>query len=138
MSTPVVPSLGLGGFIRDVPAAADKIFSYYLTTDKSQSNLFRGSVFSLQSQIQAYQNDPTQLVARVRDELRDLMLTVSDQVNVEVTTQYPAPHDPNRLNLTVRVDIGVGGKIESLGRIIETHNGQVKQIMDYANNGVVS
>lgn len=135
MSTPVVPSLGLGGFIRDVPAAADKIISYYLTTDKSQSNLFNGSVFSLQSQIQAHYNDPTRLVAQVRDELRNLMLTVTDQANVEVTTQYPSPIDPTRLNLTVRVDLNIGGRIESLGRIIETLNGQVKHIMDFANNG---
>lgn len=135
MSTPVVPSLGLGGFIRDIPAAADKVFSYYLTTDKSQTIHFRGAVFSLQSQIQAYQNDPVQLVSRVRDELRSLMLTVTEQVEVDVTTQYPAPQDPTRLNLTVRVDLNIGNRIESLGRIIETHNGQVKKIMDFANNG---
>lgn len=133
--TTVVPSLSTAGFITDLPTQIDKVMSYYLTSDFSQSNLFRGQIVSLQKQIQAYQHDKMLLNERVREELEGLLTEVADSASVNVSSETPNPEDPGRINLTVAAVVTKDGKAYSVGKLIETRDSVTQKIFNLNNDG---
>ncbi len=137
MANNPVPSLSGKGWIRDAKPKADKLMAYYLTSNFSQTNLFRGEVVSLPKQVQEFNSDPTALRDLIQDDLRRMLGRYFDQVTVEVTTDRPNKEDPARLNITLSVFVTQEGQTYSLGRLIETADGQVSQIMAINNKGSI-
>lgn len=130
------PSLSLAGFITDIPTVIDKMFSCYLTSDYSQSNLFAGKIVSLQKQVQAYQHDRNMLVTKVREELEGYFGAYADSTTVRVTLDDPNPDDPNRINITLSAVIVKNGKAYSIGKLIETQDSIIMNIIQLNNEGV--
>lgn len=133
--TQVVPSMSLTGWVSDVPTMIDLLFSYYLTSDYSQSNLFQGRIVSLQKQMQQYQHDETLLVQSVREELEGYFKSVVDDATVEVSTDTPNPDDPNRLNLRLSAILVKAGKSYSVGRLVRTQDSKILEIVKILNEG---
>lgn len=131
----VVPSLSLSGFVSDVPTMIDLMFSYYLTSDYSQSNVFNGRIISLQKQMQQYQHDEITLIQKVREELEGYFQSVVDSATVEVTTAIPNPEDPNRLNLRLSALLVKDGKSYSVGRLVRTQDAKILEIVKILNEG---
>lgn len=131
-----IPTLSTAGFVTDIPSMIDRMFSYYLTSDYSQSNLFQGRVLSLQKQIQAYQHDDIALTNKVREELEGYFGSVADAVTVRVSTDQPNPDDPSRINITLSAMIVKEGKSYSLGRLIETQDSKILKIIQLNNEGL--
>lgn len=134
----VIPSLSLAGFINDLPSMVDRMLSYYLTSEYSQSNLFNGRVLSLQKQMQAYQHDDNLLRSSVREELTEYFAGICDIPSVEVTTEFPNPEDPSRINLTVSVVVTKDGKSYSVGKMIETKDSITLRLINLNNEGVTA
>lgn len=130
-----VPTLSLSGFVQDLPTMIDYMFSYYLTSDYSQSNLFRGQVVSLQKQIQQYQHSDIELTRRIREELEGYFNSVVDDANIEVSTDRPVPEDPNRINISLSAILIKDGKQYSVGRLIQTQDSKILDIIKLNNEG---
>lgn len=133
--TQAVPTLSTAGFVTDMPTMIDRMFSYYLTSDYSQSNLFQGKILSLQKQVQAYQHDRTMLVNNIREELEGYFNSVADSTTVRVSIDDPNPDDPNRINITLEAMVVKGGKAYSVGKLIETQDSKILKIIHLNNDG---
>lgn len=134
----VIPTLSTAGFVSDVPTMIDRMFSYYLTSDYSQSNIFHGSILSLQKQIQAYQHNPLELTNNIRDELEGYFGSIADSVSIQVDTDVPNPDDPSRINITLAAIVVKAGKSYSVGRLIETQDSKIMKIIKLNNEGTVA
>jgi hypothetical protein len=133
--TQAVPTLSTAGFVTDMPSMIDRMFSYYLTSDYSQSNLFEGKILSLQKQVQAYQHDRTMLVSNIRDELEGYFNSVADSSTVKVSLDDPNPDDPSRINITLEAMVIKNGKAYSVGKLIETQDSKILKIIHLNNEG---
>lgn len=132
----VVPTLTLSGFVSDVPTMIDAMFSYYLTSDYSQSNVFHGKIVSLQKQIQQFQHSEVELERNIREQLETYFRSVADDVTIDVTTAIPNPADPNRLNITLSAILVKEGKSYSVGRLVETQDSKILSIINLNNQGL--
>lgn len=131
----VVPTLSLSGFVSDVPTMIDHMFSYYLTSEYSQSNVFHGNIVSLQKQIQEFQHSEEALERNIREQLETYFRSVADDVTIDVTTANPNPADPNRLNITLSAILIKDGKSYSVGRLVETQDSKIMKIITLNNEG---
>ena len=129
-----LPTLSSSGFVSGIAEKADRLMSYYFTSEASQSNLYRGEVTSLPKQIQLLGNDEAALAARIRTELERLFGNYFDGVEVNVSTDIPNTADPNRINVTVSATLIDGGQQYSLGRLINVVNSRIAKIIDINNN----
>ncbi len=137
MANPV-GSLSEKGWINDVKPKADKLIGYYLTSNYSQSNLFRGEIVSLPKQVQEHGNDPVALRELIRTDLERMLGRSFDSVNVDVNTDQPNADDPGRLNITLRALVVQDGQTYSLGRLVESSKGQVNRIIILNNEGTAT
>lgn len=138
MTTQVIPTLSMAGFVSDVPTMIDRMLAYYLTSDYSQSNVFHGQVLSLQKHVQAYQHDTITLQTKVREDLEGYFAPNVDSMTIEVRVDQPNPDDPSRINLTISAVLIKDGKAYSLGKLIETQNSITKNIINLNNEGVAT
>lgn len=130
-----VPSLSAKGWLADPKAKADRLMAYYMTSNYSQTNLFRGEIVSLPKQIQQYGKSATDLRDYIQSDVERLFGAYFDSVSCEVTTDRPDPEDEGRLNITVSAFLTQDGQTYSLGRLIEVNNNIVNRIMDINNTG---
>jgi len=136
--TQAIPTLSTAGFVTDIPTMIDRMFSYYLTSEYSQSNLFQGKILSLQKQIQAYQHDRNLLITNVRDELEGYFNSVADSTTVKVSLDDPNPDDPNRINITLEAMVVKNNKAYSVGKLIETQDSKILKIIHLNNEGTLA
>lgn len=129
-----VPSLSSAGWVQGPAEKADLLFSYYFTSEYSQSLLYQGSVISLPAQVQQMGHDPLELRLLIRKDIERLFQPYFEQVSVEVTTDTPDPADPTRLNITLDCSVVDAGVTYSLGRLISTVNSKILKIKEI-NNG---
>lgn len=129
-----LPTLSSSGFVSGIAEKADRLMSYYFTSEASQSNLYRGEITSLPKQIQLLGNDVSALSERIRTELERLFGNYFDGVEVVVNTDIPNPIDPNRINVTVSATLIDGSQQYSLGRLINVVNSRIAKIIDINNN----
>lgn len=132
-----VPSLSTKGWLVELTERADTLMAYYLTSEFSQSYLYRGSITSLTYHIQQYGQTPDLLETHVQRDLSRYFRRYFDDVQMEVTTQIPDHEDPNRLNLTINAIIIEQDQRYSLGREIRTLNDRVVNIINLNNEGSV-
>jgi len=133
MAQPVL-SMSSKGILYNVLAKADKLMSYYFTTNKSQSDIFQ-DIISLPYQIQANTGKERDTVVNMQIELRQYLANYFDQVDCDVRSDIPNPEDPGRYNLTVSVLIVQDGISYSLARLLEVERGTIYKIINYNNRG---
>ena len=129
-----LPTLSSSAWVGSVPEKADKLLSYYFANEASQSNLYRGKIISLTHQIQEFGSDPDTLQSRIRSTMEQYLSGYFDSVQVRVDTKTPLPGDPNRIQITLTVDVVEDGISISLGRQVLAINGSIKEIIDLNNN----
>lgn len=134
-----VPTLSVKGWLEDPKAKADRILAYYLTSNHSQTNIFRGSIASLPKLVQQYGNDADALRTKSRQQLEQLFAGFFDQVFVETLVELVNPQDPNRLNLTVHIQVMQDGVPYDLANLLEISNRTITgRLILYNNQGIVS
>ena len=129
-----VPSLTASGWLSEIGERADLLLAYYLTSEKSQSYVYYGSVTSLTYHVQRYGYDSSKLEQEVSRSLTDYFSRYFEDVDLDVTTQIPNSDDPERLNLRIDVLVSEKGERYRLGREIQVEKSTVKDIMKI-NNG---
>lgn len=131
MSENVVPSLDSSGWQTGVAQKAEKLFAYWLTSERSQSNI-HGNIESLPSIIQRYKNDNVELEQDVKRSLSDLFVDYFESVSVEVRVEpIDGPNSPSaRMNIKISLLVRQNGLKYSLNRLLTASNKTITKIKD--------
>jgi len=132
--TIAVPSLSTRGWATDISDKADLLLSYYFSTDYLQSVAWIGQVSSFHEKLEKHQHQPEQLRQAVEFQLGDYLGRYFEGAEANVAITVPDKDRPNELTLEFRVKVQQGGKVYSLGRVVETIDSTIKLIFDI-NNG---
>lgn len=129
-----LPTLSASGWVMNTPEKLDRLVSYFIVSEASQSHLFAGQVASLPSIIQKNAENESGLVRDTTDALNSLLSRYFDSAEVSVDTAHPVADDPNRINLRVDAVVIDNGQRYSVGREITLVNSKVINIFNI-NNG---
>lgn len=101
----VLPSLTPEGYISDRNLMMNKIYSYFITSDYSQSVRYYGNISSLKYLIRKHGTNHTGLLAEVRTMLNDLYLRYFDKVTVNAAiTEIPITGS-SKTNTALSIDV---------------------------------
>lgn len=134
MSIPAIPTLSEDGWVVSPIKIADYLFSYFFTSEYSQTYLFNDRIASLPYIMQNAQGDLNKLSSDVTNWLRLIFSNYFINTNIEATTiQDPKNNNNYQLNILVEFT-GMDGKSYSLGRLLEINDLIVQNIIKQ-NNG---
>lgn len=122
------------GILTGVAEKADRSLAYYLASDASQSNLYKGNIRSLQGTIQKVGNNAAALKNQVEADLFALYIGLYDAVSVTVTITDVAWDGSSRFNIQIDVILTQDGVQYSLGQLCQSINGVVQPLLNQ-NNG---
>lgn len=124
-----VPTLSSAGWVNDAVSMGVKLMDYFLVSEHSQSQLYRGDITSMTHLVQQYGSEPTQLAEQTRTQLQNYLSRYFDQVQVN-TTSDKLDSATGRYNLTIDVLLSKDGRQHSLGRLLEIGESQVLSVSD--------
>lgn len=121
-----IPTLTLDGFVKNKQMIFYKLWEYFLTSEKSQSNTY-GDIASYKYILATglENNDEQSIVRTVESSLYNLYHNYFD--NVQVSCELGT--DPETSTLFVKIDImasDTDGKTYRLAKEIENSNGEIK------------
>ena len=119
------------GWTDDPERIVDKLFSYFLASHYSQSNMFLGHIASLPYLIYEYQNNMDQLVFNIEDTLRKMYGRYFD--NVEVSVSVNTINDSNT-EMTISILVSLPDRDIELSRVLQYKDSSSIEVID-VNNG---
>lgn len=131
-----VPTLTTDGFVDDIGLMSDRLLSYFLVSEYSQSNLYYGKISSLTYLVYKHGNDPDQMNIEIQKTLQGYLERHFDSVTIKVNITNDA-ENPDSGQYGIRLDINVtkGGEKYSMGKEVSVINSKLVSIMDTLNNG---
>lgn len=135
-----IATLSLNCWVKSGAAKADYLLAYFLTSNYSQTNLYRGQIASLQWLIFRYGQDPNTLCTQVTATLtKYLQRSYPDGVYVTCTNDANTPTNTTNLyTLQLVVEISENGQTKSLGRLVNYDGSKVVSIINMNNTGTTS
>lgn len=134
MTLPAIPALSEDGWVTNPIKIADLLFSYFFTSEYSQTYLFNNKIASLPYIMQNTQGDLNKLSGDVANWLKLLFSNYFNNIVVESGTEQD-PKNPNKYQLTILVQFtDNAGKTYSLGKLLEINDLIVQKIITQ-NNG---
>jgi len=134
--TIAVPTLTTDGFVQNIGPLADRLLSYFLVSEYSQSNIYYGKISSLAYLVYKYGSDPQQMNIEIQRTLQTYLDRHFDSVTIRVTIEDD-PENPDSGQYGLRLDIQVSkdGERYSLGKEVSVINSKLVSLMDTLNNG---
>lgn len=130
MANNAVPTLSSTGWVTGIAQKADKLFTYFLTSERSQSNAFDG-IASLQYLMQQYAEDELNLERKIEQTLSQLYRRYFEGVEVKVRIHEPKDGaENNRLDLTIKVRVNDGKYKYELSKLLKSTNGSLTRIIN--------
>lgn len=129
-----VPALSSSGWTEDIASRVDKLFSYFLLSEASQSNIYAGHVTSLPAILQENPSSTTLLKTEVEDQFSRYMSRYFDRAEVTVRAEQNLETEGRGIDLRIEAEVEEDGKMYSVGRLISTVESSVMKIFDL-NNG---
>lgn len=133
-TSPYMPSLSTHGWITGMNEKIDRIFSYYVTSQYSQTVYHLGHVRSLQYTVQKYYQDPMRLAKQIKEDLETLLNGYIDYVDIDVT--YKQRETGPEVDYTINLTLVHAGYRWNGFKSIETNGSIFKVLMDINNQGV--
>lgn len=134
MAVPALPSLSEHGWITNPVETADMLISHFFISENSQTYLFKDKIASLPYILQQNQDDTQKLAADVNFWLNTLFSNYFKNIDITVNVNE-TDNNPNMFQLTIYVNFTDNtGKTYSLGRLIETSDLKIRDIITL-NNG---
>jgi hypothetical protein len=127
-----VPTLTAAGWVENIGPKTDQLIAYFLSSQYSQSNLYRRNITSLDHILAKYGEDPLTVRQEVTTALEKYLERFFDAVSVIATTK---DDDGGRYRLLLDIDVVENGKTYSVGKEILAMDSKVLKIMDRQNNG---
>ena len=123
-------TLSTQGVIQDLEHQADKIFSYFITSEYSQSVLYAGNVSSLPWLVRTYRHDPIMLQQAVKETLDRLFKRYFDDVtNTVEAVQYDNADDGKYL-VRVRSTVILDSQEYNLAREVKLIDGSFVSVVN--------
>jgi len=127
----IIPVLGSPGFASDLTIKADEALSNFYITQRSQSDMYRGSVVSLGDIISRYGNNPQELESEVRRVLEPYFQRQFDEVTLTVTTTTK----DSSIDLQISAILRDGNKSIDLQHVVTSTDSKIRSIIDLQNDG---
>lgn len=146
MSTTVIPTMGINGFISDIDELLNKIYFYYLTSDYTQSVTFFGKIKSLSYALKRADYKPEKSTEIVQEDLLHILHRYFPNLNPDsvVTTYKESLSGANKVIYIIGIDIELvdgNGKKHQLSKSIELDpenkihfNDSLDYLLYFANN----
>ena len=120
MSNVVVPQLGGAGWISDPAQQLNTMMAYAITSNYSQSTIYKGKVTSIPYILAQYQNNQAELVSHLQSSLTEYFYPVFDSVTVDVSADLP---DARRYNIYITIEVTKDSKVYNLAVTAPVDNG---------------
>lgn len=135
MPTLPVPTLSSKGLVTQPYTKADHLFSYFLVSQASQTNMFKGHVSSLTYLVQYHAGDENGLKEAVRQSLFTLFNDFFETVAIDVEIKEPvsAAEKDKRFDLRMVVTFNQEGKPYNMARLAFIENSRVINIVNENN-----
>lgn len=133
-----LPTLSSSGWVEELAEKADKLMSYFLIAEESQTSMYRGQITSLTSLLRLNSNDEYALRSDVRDSLEAYLRRYFDDVDVTVNITENADIGKHGLDIELDVTIVEAGNRYSLGRLVSTVNASIMKIFKLNNDGILT
>lgn len=132
-----VPMFATSGWTTSLREKADALMSNFFETDALQSNLYRGSLTSIQYLVQQFGTQPDQLANNVRQALESYLGRHYPQVVVDASTNIrdAGYTDGTTYTLRLRILITEGGVQYSMAYLLNGEKTTIKEILRMNNDG---
>lgn len=127
-------TLDQDGNINSPSKIADRLMSYFYSSDFSQSTALYGDIISLPAIIQKNSNNPDQVISEVSSGLTALFTPFFDSVNFDVT--YDIDNQNSGMNIRSRYNIKVYGNMSkdgvdhNLANLLAITNNQLSKVSE--------
>lgn len=123
-----IPTLGLDGWVNEPEKVADYIISCFLTTNKSQSNLFRNKSDSFQYLLAEFTNDIPGLERRLEELLTEKLRKSFTEQAYAIVKIEPIEGKPDQYIINFEGYIYSDGKEHIVGKVVQTDKSRVIKI----------
>ena len=122
----VVPTLSRDGYISNTEDTMRKIFEYYLVSQYSQSNTFRGEVVSVTYDLEMGAN-----IGDKRDNINRSLSKLFTRYfdNPVIDVNIDTKHDP-KLNITIKISVIINNRTYILSNNISSTKNIINSIDD--------
>lgn len=127
----VIPVLGSAGFATDLTIKADEALTNFYVSQKSQSDIYRGSIVSLGDIISRFGSDAMGLENEVRDILEDYFERQFEEVTLDVNTVTKG----NSIDLQISAILRDGTKTIDIQHVVTSADSKIRSIIDLQNDG---
>lgn len=131
--TSIVPTMSNMGWTDSLAVKADKLFSYYLLANASQSYLYRGIVVSFSNDIAVTDGDSIKITGKVKNSIDSLFKRYFAKVETNVKVLPVSELKPNELNIEITIDVFDQDVRYNLGKLIQVIDSDVRKITDLLN-----
>lgn len=134
--TSAVPTLTMDGFVTNKNLMVAKLWSYYLTSDHSQSTTFGGLVQSLKYDLFSSEID-SMLTSNIEKSLEELYGNYFDKVKADVIVKTDKDTNTQYASISLTLsDIDEKGYTKKyyLSKEIESANGEIKNLEKLLDN----
>lgn len=128
-----LPTLSTQGWCTGMFEKVNKILSYYLTSQYSQTIHHRGFVRSLPYTVSQHSNNPFLLSEKIREDILTIFKNYVD--NIEVDVSYKQFEETSRYDYTISIAIIHEGYRWTGFRKIKVDNNSFEEIIDINNTG---
>src|SRR5574343_1210399 len=130
----LLPTVSESGWVRDPVSIFDRLLSYMIVSDYSQTNLYRGNITSIPKILQQHQGNITDMTIALGDNIGRYLGRYYKTASAEA---LDITEDINDSKVTLSLYVKVTdyyNQSHVLSRMIEKQNGIVKKIINI-NNG---
>jgi hypothetical protein len=129
----VVATLDTMGWVEDTAHKADRLLSYFMVSEHSQSVVHKGRVKSFPYILNKNAGDLLQLRSDVNDALQSILSAHFDEASVQIEVKEIVNDDgkpTGKVDIKIMAIVTENGVKHSLGRLCHSINGKVKELID--------
>lgn len=124
MKNPPVPTLSTFGWVTNVAEKIDFLLAHCVHSDAEQDPIYESSVFSMQSLVQKYSDDPNAMANAIVSKMKQYLSRyypegVEVSANITPAKDQPVPHK-DRVNIAFTIVITQEGKTYSVPHLLKT------------------
>lgn len=125
-----VPTLDTSGWVRSVEHKADRVLSYFLIMNYSQTYAHYGKISSLPYLVHKNPKNFGELRVDIRNALEKMLSQYfdSNRVSVNIDPIIENEKETSKMDIRIIASVTENGKTFSLGRLVHTVDGKVRRI----------
>lgn len=118
------------GIIEDPDQKIERILTYLLTTEASQSNVHRDELISIPDTMRRYGSDIVSMKSEMENILEECFRGYFDNTMVDVTIK-PSESDDGRLNVIIQAKVEQNGKWYDVAKALTATNDTIKIVSEF-------